>query len=76
MLVPVTIDLLTCDALDVLLGNVSIPDLGMTVFLSGRHLAVAPATKAERARFCAAARILAERPAASMVTPLNHLIFQ
>lgn len=76
VLVPVTIDLITCDALDVLLGNVSIPELGLTVFLSGRHLTVAPATKAERARFCAAARMLAERPATSMVTALNHLIFQ
>ncbi|HEV2756317.1 MAG TPA: hypothetical protein VG318_11150 [Actinomycetota bacterium] len=76
VVVPVTIDLLTCDVLDVQLGNTSIPQLGMTVFLSGRHLVVAPGAKAERARFCAAARLLAERPAASMTTALNHLIFQ
>ncbi len=62
--------------LDLLLGTVSIPDLGMTVFLSGRHLVVAPATKAERARFCAAARLLGERPAASVVGALNRLIFR
>ena len=76
VLVPLAIDLITCDVLDVLLGNASIPALGMTVFLSGRHLAVAPGTKAERARFCAAAKMLAERPPATVVTALNHLIFQ
>lgn len=76
VLVPVSIDLLTCDVLDLLLGNVSIPSLGMTVFLSGRHLAVAPATKAERGRFCAAANLVGVRSPADVVTPLNHLIFQ
>ncbi len=76
VVVPLAIDELTCDVLDLLLGTVSIPDLGMTVFLSGRHLVVAPATKAERARFCAAARLLGERPAASVVGALNRLIFR
>jgi hypothetical protein len=76
VLVPLTIDLLTCDVLDVLLGNVPVPELGMTVFLSGRHLAVAPSTKAERARFCAAAKLLEQRPAASVAPALNQLIFQ
>lgn len=76
MLVPISIDLLTCDVLDVLLGEVPVGAVGMTVDLSGRHLTVAPASKAERSRFCAAARLLEERPATQMATALNHLIFQ
>ena len=75
-LAPLSIDALTCDVLDVILGDVSISSAGMTVHLAGRHLTVAPATKAERGRFCAAARLLDARPAAEMITPLNHLIFQ
>ena len=76
VLVPLSIDLLTCDVLDLLLGDVAVGDVGMSVYLSGRHLAVAPMGKAERARFCAAARVIATHPAVEKVIPLNHLIFQ
>jgi hypothetical protein len=74
--VPLTIETLSCDVLDIVLGDVSLSNEGVTIHLAGRHLAVAPATKAEQARFCAAAKLLGARPAADMITPLNHLIFQ
>lgn len=75
-LVPLSIETLSCDVLDVVLGDVSISSVGMTVHTAGRHLTVAPGSKAETARFCAAARLAGARSAVDMITPLNHLIFQ
>jgi hypothetical protein len=76
LLVPFSIDALTCDTLDLILGDISVSSVGMTVHTAGRHLVVAPATKAERARFCAAAKVVGARSAVEAITPLNHLIFQ
>lgn len=75
-LVPLSMETISCDVLDVILGDVSIGSVGMTVHTAGRHLTVAPATRAEQARFCAAARLAGVRSAGQMITPLNHLIFQ
>ncbi len=76
VLVPVAVSLATCDALDLTLGIVQVPSLGVTVDLTGKHLVAAPATKAERGRFCAAANLLGARPAEEVAIPLTNLIFR
>lgn len=76
VLVPISIQELSCDELDLVLGDVAIASVGMTVRTSGMHLFLSPGTSGAQARFCAAERLAAVRPLTEMLTPLGQLLFQ
>lgn len=74
ILVPVSVQELSCHELDLVLGDVS--TAGMTVRTAGMHVYLSPGTKGAMARFCTAERLAATRPLTEMLTPLGHLLFQ
>ena len=76
LLVPVSIQELSCHELDLLLGDTSVASAGLTVDTAGMHLFLSPGTKGSMARFCAAERLAANRSVAEMLTPLSQLLFQ
>lgn len=76
LLVPVSVEELSCHELDLLLGDTAIASSGMTVDTSGTHVYLSPGTRGAMARFCAAERLAATRPFADMLTPLSQLLFQ
>jgi hypothetical protein len=76
IVVPVSIQELSCHQLDLVLGDVSMPATGLTVGTSGMHLYLAPGTRASQARFCTAERLAATRSLEEMLAPLSQLLFQ
>jgi hypothetical protein len=76
VLVPVTIQELSCHELELTLGNVSIAAASMTLQTAGTQVFLSPGSRADEARFCAAARLAGTRSLAESLSPLNHLIFQ
>ncbi len=74
ILVPVSIQELSCHELDLVLGDVSSGNV--TVRTAGMHLFMSPGTRASMARFCAAERLAATRPLEEMLTPLSQLLLQ
>jgi hypothetical protein len=76
VLVPLTIQELSCQKLDLLLGDVSVASLGLTVKTAGTHLLVFPGSRGDEAKFCAAERLAAVRPVTDMLSPLGQLLLQ
>lgn len=76
VLVPVSIQELSCAQLDLVLGDVALASAGMTLRSAGIHIVLAPGSRGDEARFCAAERLVAVRSLAEMITPLNHLVVQ
>ena len=74
--VPVSVQELSCDELELILGDLSIASAGMTVQTAGSHLFVSPGSRGDQAKFCAAARLAETRSLAQMLTPLSQLLFR
>lgn len=72
--VPVTVQELSCDELNLLLEDVSVG--GMTIHTGGTNLSIFPSSKGALARFCAAERLAANRSVGEMLTPLSQLLFR
>lgn len=75
-LVQLSIQELSCDELNLLLDDVGIAAAGMTVHTGGMNLSLFPGSRGDQARFCAAARLAANRPIAEVLTPLSQLLFR
>lgn len=72
--VRVSVQELSCDELNLLLGDVSAGTT--TIRTDGTNLSIFPASRGAAARFCAAERLAASRSLGEMLTPLGQLLFR
>lgn len=73
-LVRVSVQELSCEELNLLLGDVAVA--GTTIRTGGTNLSTFPGSKGAQAKFCAAERLVANRTLAEMLTPLSQLLFR
>lgn len=76
VVVPLTIQELSCHELELLLGDVTYPGTGLTLETGGLTLFLSPGSSSAQARYCAAERLAGIRSLADMLTPLSQLLFQ
>ncbi len=76
VVVPLSIQELSCHELELTLGDVAIASAAMTLETGGLHLFLSPGSRGDQARFCAAERLARTRPLQEMLTPLGQLLFQ
>lgn len=76
VMVPVSIQELSCHELELTLGDLAIASVGMTVETGGLQLFLSPGSRGDQAKFCAAERLAATRSLSEMLTPLSQLLFR